>query len=370
MSNWGGSLQPNLFSRHDLLSRYEISREVDVKGHLHPNELRRKLARDVTRYGLLVIRDDGGVQRDAVGQATGIAWGVIDAGVSQVVSPGLHVSYLDEKAYRTAAGLLGVAPILFGLLLAIATAAALILVVLGIVAIVLLTVYKEQLFRRSFYANARIDAAVRIQLQGEVYEDFRAGTNVPMSSNLAILLGGSVKRIQMTTNDQDLIMARETSKLELYAGVDKEYGFWNTKVKDFIETTADKAAATIKELEASFAGEGDVTFSGPVTFAPLRPIDAPGNAMVDSHPSSEGAEGRAIPPGLRYKVLERDKFTCRYCGRKAPEVVLEIDHSVAWAAGGETNIDNLVTACRDCNRGKSSVSVDPNTTKSSIFDDL
>lgn len=56
--------------------------------------------------------------------------------------------------------------------------------------------------------------------------------------------------------------------------------------------------------------------------------------------------------GLRFEVLQRDNFTCRYCGRKAPEVKLHIDHVHPVAEGGTNDIDNLVTACQECNSGK------------------
>jgi hypothetical protein len=56
--------------------------------------------------------------------------------------------------------------------------------------------------------------------------------------------------------------------------------------------------------------------------------------------------------GLRFEVLQRDNFTCRYCGRKAPEVKLHIDHVHPISEGGTNDIDNLVTACQECNSGK------------------
>jgi 5-methylcytosine-specific restriction endonuclease McrA len=65
---------------------------------------------------------------------------------------------------------------------------------------------------------------------------------------------------------------------------------------------------------------------------------------------------RSIPPKLRWEVLTRDKFTCRYCGRSRtvdPALILEIDHVIPWAHGGPTTLENLVTACHDCNSGKS-----------------
>lgn len=64
------------------------------------------------------------------------------------------------------------------------------------------------------------------------------------------------------------------------------------------------------------------------------------------------AERKAIPLKIRTEVFKRDMFTCQYCGRKAPDVVLEIDHIKPVAKGGTNHITNLVTSCFECNRGK------------------
>ena len=61
---------------------------------------------------------------------------------------------------------------------------------------------------------------------------------------------------------------------------------------------------------------------------------------------------RPISLSLRFSVYARDKHRCQYCGRKPPEVELQIDHVHPVALGGENGIDNLLTACRDCNIGK------------------
>lgn len=58
---------------------------------------------------------------------------------------------------------------------------------------------------------------------------------------------------------------------------------------------------------------------------------------------------------LRFEVFKRDQFTCQYCGATPPKVVLEIDHVDPVSAGGGDDIDNLVTACFPCNRGKAAV---------------
>jgi hypothetical protein len=66
----------------------------------------------------------------------------------------------------------------------------------------------------------------------------------------------------------------------------------------------------------------------------------------------------AISKRLRYEVLRRDNHSCRYCGGSAPGVKLTVDHVLPVALGGSDEPSNLVTACADCNAGKSSSSPD------------
>lgn len=66
-------------------------------------------------------------------------------------------------------------------------------------------------------------------------------------------------------------------------------------------------------------------------------------------------EGRVMRPGLRFRVLARDNYTCRYCGAKAPGVALHVDHVVPRARGGRDALSNLVTACQTCNLGKAAM---------------
>lgn len=61
---------------------------------------------------------------------------------------------------------------------------------------------------------------------------------------------------------------------------------------------------------------------------------------------------------LRFSVFHRDNFTCQYCGAQPPDVVLVCDHIAPVASGGETTLDNLITACESCNAGKSDRSLD------------
>lgn len=70
-----------------------------------------------------------------------------------------------------------------------------------------------------------------------------------------------------------------------------------------------------------------------------------------SRPKADG--GKRPSRSTRFKVLQRDGFTCFYCGRRAPDVVLDVDHKVPFREGGTDDMDNLVAACVDCNTGKS-----------------
>lgn len=67
-----------------------------------------------------------------------------------------------------------------------------------------------------------------------------------------------------------------------------------------------------------------------------------------------------IPAQLRFRVLSRDHFRCQYCGRSQAEgAVLHLDHVVPFSKGGPTTEDNLITACMDCNLGKTDRDVLP-----------
>jgi len=71
------------------------------------------------------------------------------------------------------------------------------------------------------------------------------------------------------------------------------------------------------------------------------------------HPIKSGKAKRvAISKRVRFEVFKRDNFTCQYCGRSAPDVILHIDHISPVAGGGTAEIINLVTSCLECNLGK------------------
>lgn len=98
--------------------------------------------------------------------------------------------------------------------------------------------------------------------------------------------------------------------------------------------------------------------------AALEAFVAYANENIDDAPrSTVNGETKARTPRdpslrLRWRVLQRDRFTCCACGASpaiSPGVELHVDHILPWSKGGETVLDNLQTLCSVCNLGKSNV---------------
>jgi HNH endonuclease len=72
-------------------------------------------------------------------------------------------------------------------------------------------------------------------------------------------------------------------------------------------------------------------------------------------------ERTPVSKALRFQILRRDNHACRYCGAKAPDATLTVDHVLPVTLGGQTVAENLVTACQDCNQGKAGTPPDAET---------
>lgn len=75
-------------------------------------------------------------------------------------------------------------------------------------------------------------------------------------------------------------------------------------------------------------------------------------AQSEREPARNLKIRKAIGDRLRYRILLRDGFSCRYCGAGPERDELVIDHVHPVSAGGSNDPSNLVTACRTCNSGK------------------
>lgn len=83
---------------------------------------------------------------------------------------------------------------------------------------------------------------------------------------------------------------------------------------------------------------------------PRHPLDTQRSKSVQLDISS--ATWREI----RLLVFERDGYTCQYCGKKTDSP--QCDHVVPLSSGGKSTMENLVTACRECNLSKGAKTVE------------
>jgi hypothetical protein len=64
----------------------------------------------------------------------------------------------------------------------------------------------------------------------------------------------------------------------------------------------------------------------------------------------------AIPLDVVRRVVEHYGDFCFYCG--CEDGPFELDHVVPWSRGGDHSFNNLVVACRACNRSKGAKTLD------------
>jgi len=99
------------------------------------------------------------------------------------------------------------------------------------------------------------------------------------------------------------------------------------------------SADQLKEyLDNSFASEDDKKFAIKVL------------TFIDQQETKRKRK-RAADMKLRMRVLVRDNFLCRYCGRKV-EPNTPLDHVIPYSLGGLTEDNNLVVSCKPCNSKK------------------
>jgi hypothetical protein len=148
------------------------------------------------------------------------------------------------------------------------------------------------------------------------------------------------------------------------------YGGWRKALKAFVERANSEADGDpVHGPEQDPSGLADRT--GP-TESPTPSAGGQGRPQSGRQATARPRVTRPAPTntkpadrrdpgiGLRFKVLQRDQFRCRLCGRSpATELScnLHVDHVVPFSKGGKTTFENLRALCADCNVGKSNCSV-------------
>lgn len=142
----------------------------------------------------------------------------------------------------------------------------------------------------------------------------------------------------------------------------RRYGGWRKVLKAFVERANletdgepayDPEQDTLKLADRANPTESPTTDAAGTNRTKLaRPPRVTRPAQTNVKPEDKRDPGI----GLRFKVLQRDQFRCRLCGRSpATELgcILHVDHIELFSKGGKTTFKNLRALCSHCNIGKS-----------------
>ena len=120
--------------------------------------------------------------------------------------------------------------------------------------------------------------------------------------------------------------------------------------------TIDESVLTV-EYKFSYTSNGGMaqrSFTVPMTEETIAELIKVLESKLTA--SAFAKEQRALmTPKLREHIKTRDNFTCCNCGNSIhtePNLLLEIDHIIPVAKGGQTEENNLQTLCWRCNRAK------------------
>ncbi len=150
----------------------------------------------------------------------------------------------------------------------------------------------------------------------------------------------------------------------------KRYGGWRKALKAFVQranSEADGDPALDPDQDPSSLADRTGPTKSPTANAagPSRPQSA---SQIAARPHVTRPAPTNIKPadrrdpniGLRFKVLQRDQFRCKLCGRSPATELgceLHVDHIIPFSKGGKTTFENLQALCSYCNVGKSNRSV-------------
>lgn len=142
----------------------------------------------------------------------------------------------------------------------------------------------------------------------------------------------------------------------------KKYGpfFLKAKIKD-IEKKGNKYPihALVPVFMLSVINYTDSKVLKPKSLLQEKPDVEIEFSWEDYKEGESRKEGRraSISKHMRFEIYQRDEFRCYYCKRHKDElpkgVHLTLDHKIPYSDGGEDSFKNLVTACSECNKGKS-----------------
>jgi hypothetical protein len=147
-------------------------------------------------------------------------------------------------------------------------------------------------------------------------------------------------------------MRQQQTKMRGVDVITQRFGGWHQAIHAFCRDRN----STSSEQEAIMPIPEQPQSSGEQKTKPSLGIGCQKQQLKPNEVTILKTTPRLPGPRLRFKVLERDHFTCRACGRSPATMiglVLHVDHIIPYSGNGETVLDNLQTLCSQCNLGKS-----------------
>ena len=177
---------------------------------------------------------------------------------------------------------------------------------------------------------------------------------------------GDEKLAKAHRQRKQIILCNLLNKLGYFVSENNELvlGSFNPIKGKFLDTTPEKFLndfLVVSLLKGHFQGNKGYQLEILPDFNNLNEVIVDDQELPKGVPTKivENKSKRAIPLGMRYKILRNDGFKCVKCGNGPNEgVKLHIDHITPFSHGGLTEINNLQTLCEACNLGKSNRYVD------------
>jgi HNH endonuclease/Homing endonuclease associated repeat len=137
-------------------------------------------------------------------------------------------------------------------------------------------------------------------------------------------------------------VVKPISKFHISA-YENKFGTWRKALESFIQYINDGQAETDEIIQKENIVELNSNYN----------LNSEKKKVVETKKTP-----RNINLRLRWRILQRDNFSCKKCGNspaKNPNIELHVDHIIPWSKGGETVFENLETLCSICNLGKSNL---------------
>lgn len=136
------------------------------------------------------------------------------------------------------------------------------------------------------------------------------------------------------------------------------FGLYCVDLRNYPDEEAERT--TQKQLDAESAKPDDPRriwmVVEPRHYTECHEFSVYGAAPVRSGGKTKTRKG-SLPPKVRFAVFDRDNWRCVYCGKTSAEATLHVDHKTSVANGGDDSMENLATACEECNLGKGAANV-------------